>query len=62
MIGWNTEDDKAGVIKYGVTHYEPLKSSTKITAPTRPALPAPPEPPCLPALPEPQEEAPLMLM
>ncbi len=48
-IGWNTEDDRAGVIKYGVADYEPRKSVAKITAPIRPmirpALPPPPEPP-----------------
>ncbi len=25
-IGWNDEDDKAGVIKYGVANFEPRKS------------------------------------
>ena len=40
-----TEDEQAGVIKYGVANYEPRKSVAKITAPTRPALPAPVEPP-----------------
>ena len=55
-IGWNTEDNKAGVIKFGVADYEPRKSSAKIIAPTRPALPPPPEPPqellTLPARPQ----------
>ena len=42
-IGWNTEDNNAGVIKYGVVaDYEPRKSTARITAPSRPALPAPP--------------------
>ena len=53
-IGWNTEDNHAGVIKYGVADYQPRKSAARITAPTRPALPAPPSPP--------QEGSPLMLM
>jgi hypothetical protein len=53
-IGWNKEDNNAGVIKYGVANYEPRKSVAKITAPTRPALPAPPEPP--------QDGSPLLLM
>ena len=53
-IGWNTEDNNAGVIKYGVADYEPRRSAAKITAPTRPALPAPPEPP--------QDGLPLLLM
>ena len=61
-IGWNTEDDKAGVIKYGVANYEPIKHGTKITTPTRLALPAPPEPPSeLCALPVPDPEL-LLLM
>ena len=50
----NTEDNNAGVIKYGVADYEPRKSAAKITAPTRPALLAPPEPP--------QDGSPLLLM
>ena len=53
-IGWNTEDNHAGVIKYGVADYQPRKSAARITAPTRPALPAPPSPP--------QEGSPLILM
>ena len=46
-IGWNTEDNQAGVINYGVADYEPRKSAAaiSITAPARPALPAPPAPP-----------------
>ena len=40
-IGWNSEDNKSGVIKYGVANYEPRKSIAKIAAPVRPALPAP---------------------
>ena len=40
-IGWNTEDNKAGVIKYGVADYEPRTSKAPIRTPTRPALPAP---------------------
>ena len=43
-IGWNDEDNNAGVIKYGVAHYEPRKSTAKITTPNRPALLAPSEP------------------
>ena len=37
-IGWNQEDDAAGVIKYGVADYEPRKSTAPIRAPVRPAL------------------------
>ena len=44
-IGWNTEDNKAGVIKYGVADYEPRTSKAPIRTPTRPALPAPPDTP-----------------
>jgi hypothetical protein len=40
-IGWNNEDEKSGVTKYGVAHYEPLKLKAKVTAPARPALPPP---------------------
>ena len=40
-IGWNTEDNAAGVIKYGVANYEPRKSAAKIAAPVRPPLPLP---------------------
>ena len=43
-IGWTTEDNVAGVIKYGVADYEPRKSVAQIKAPTRPALPPPPNP------------------
>ena len=57
-IGWNTEDNKAGVVKYGVADYEPRKSTAHITAPSRPALPAPPMPPQEGS----PEDWPLMLM
>jgi hypothetical protein len=43
-IGWNNDDEKSGVTKYGVAHYEPLKLGAKmktVPAPARPALPAP---------------------
>ena len=40
-IGWNSEDNKSGVIKYGVANYEPRTSIAKIMAPARPALPTP---------------------
>ena len=50
-IGWNDEDNKAGVIKYGVANYEPRKSKATITTPNRPAL-----------LPPVQEEETLLLM
>ena len=40
-IGWNADDEKSGVEKYGVANYEPLKSHVKIEKPTRPALLAP---------------------
>ena len=38
-IGWNADDAKSGVEKYGVANYEPLKSYVKIDKPRRPALP-----------------------
>ena len=44
-IGWNSEDNASGVIKYGVANYEPRKSVAKIAMPVRPALPAPLPPP-----------------
>ena len=51
-IGWNNDDNKAGVIKYGVANYEPRKSKAKIMAPARPAILALAD----------AEEDPLMLM
>ena len=53
-IGWNTDDNKAGVIKYGVADYEPMKSVAVIAKPTRPALPPPPE--------QPQDEPQMLLL
>ena len=45
-IGWNNDDNKAGVIKYGVANYEPMKKGTRApVAPLRPALPPSPEAP-----------------
>ena len=41
-IGWNNEDERSGVAKYGVAHYEPLQRRAKIDAPARPALLPPP--------------------
>lgn len=35
-VGWNTEDEKSGVTKYGVAHYEPCKI-TEVKALARPA-------------------------
>ena len=32
----NSDNEKSGVIKYGVANYEPRKSTLKITAPKRP--------------------------
>ena len=43
-IGWNNDDEKSGVIKYGVAHYEPYKLVKKIETPARPELPALPAP------------------
>ena len=42
-VGWNGEDEKSGVIKYGVANYEPLTlaANKKITPSMRPPLPAP---------------------
>ena len=37
-IGWNQEDDAAGVVKYGVANYEPARKSA--AAPVRPPQPA----------------------
>ena len=37
-IGWNQEDDDAGVVKYGVANYEPARKSA--AAPVRPPQPA----------------------
>ena len=34
-IGWNADDAKSGVEKYGVANYEPLKSYVKIDKPRR---------------------------
>ena len=41
-IGWNNEDERSGVVKYEVAHYEPLQRRAKIDAPARPALLPPP--------------------
>ena len=38
-IGWNQEDDAAGVVKYGVANYEPArKSAAALVRPPQPAL------------------------
>ena len=39
-VGWNEEDDKTGLVKYGVTHYEPPvpRKDWRITTPARPAV------------------------
>ena len=37
-LGWNQEDDAAGVVKYGVANYEPARKSA--AAPVRPPQPA----------------------
>ena len=50
-IGWTTEGNKTGAIKYGVADYEPRKGLPKIEAPARaPRSPHPPRPLCLLAL------------
>ena len=41
-VGWNSEHEKSGVVKFGVADYEPRKSTAKVCAPTRPALCPPP--------------------
>tara|TARA_B100000524_G_scaffold157119_1_gene79642 strand:- start:85 stop:306 length:222 start_codon:yes stop_codon:yes gene_type:complete len=39
LLGWNDEDRKTGIIKYGVTHYEPVTSNIrKIPCPIRPPV------------------------
>ena len=39
-VGWNQEDEKSGVTKYGIAHYEPAKHKT-ICTPQRPMLKGP---------------------
>ena len=44
-IGWNHEDDAAGVVKYGVANYEPArKSAAALVRPPQPALCLAPQP------------------
>ena len=39
MVGWNEEDKKTGLIKFGVTHYEPPGAQLKkIACPIRPPV------------------------
>ena len=39
MVGWNNEDKSTGLMKYGVTHYEPVASTIlKIPCPVRPPV------------------------
>ena len=42
-IGWNEEDEKSGVAKFGVSEYAPV-ANLKVQAPVRPASLAPPDP------------------
>ena len=56
-IGWNQEDDAAGVVKYGVANYEPRKSSAVPVRPQPPALCLAPAPPA-----EDDDGMPLLLM
>ena len=42
-VGWNTEDEKSGVVKYGVAEYTPA-GHLKVQTPVRPASLAPPDP------------------
>ena len=39
MVGWNEDDKKTGLVKFGVTHYEPVASTVrKIPCPIRPPV------------------------
>ena len=38
MVGWNDEDRKTGITKYGVTHYEQAATVPKIPCPVRPPV------------------------
>ena len=39
MVGWNEDDKKTGLVKFGVTHYEPPGSQgKKIPCPIRPPV------------------------
>ena len=39
LLGWNDDDKKTGLVKYGVTHYEPVASTIrKIPCPVRPPV------------------------
>ena len=38
MVGWNDEDRKTGITKYGVTHYEQAATMQKIPCPVRPPV------------------------
>ena len=42
-IGWNSEDNMSGVIKFGVADYVPIGAS-KVQPPVRPAALMPPDP------------------
>ena len=42
-IGWNTDDEKSGVVSFGVANYESTKE-LKVKAPPRPMLMPPPVP------------------
>ena len=39
MVGWNEDDKKTGLVKFGVTHYEPPGAQRKkIPCPIRPPV------------------------
>lgn len=38
VIGWNDDENKSGIIKYGVTHYVPAKKGIMIPTPARPQV------------------------
>ena len=39
LVGWNDDDKKTGLTKWGVTHYEPVASTIrKIPCPIRPPV------------------------
>jgi hypothetical protein len=42
-IGWNTDDEKAGVVSFGVANYASTQA-LKVKAPHRPMLMPPPVP------------------
>ncbi|KAL1496576.1 hypothetical protein AB1Y20_014181 [Prymnesium parvum] len=39
-VGWNDNDEEAGVTKYGVCHYDGAKKVAAVQRPSAPALPA----------------------